>query len=84
MQGQGIGKALMQAAATWIEKNYPAAGMYLWVYEANAAARRFYESLGASNAERAVKENPGGGFANSLRYVWEIEKMNSLTQSNTP
>jgi ribosomal protein S18 acetylase RimI-like enzyme len=78
MQGRSIGKALMKAAAAWIEKNYPEAGMYLWVYEANVSARRFYENLGASNAELIVKENPGGGFANSLRYVWDIEKMSSF------
>lgn len=81
MQGQGIGKALVKAAAAWIQKNYPAAGMYLWVYEANVAARRFYENLGAGNAELIVKENPGGGFANSFRYVWAIEKMALLLSS---
>lgn len=78
MQGRGVGKALVQAAAAWIQKNYPTAGMYLWVYEANVAARGFYESLGASNAELILKENPGGGFANSFRYVWDTEKMSSL------
>lgn len=78
LKGKGIGTTLVKAAAAWIQKNCPAAGMYLWVYEANVAARRFYESLGASNAELVVKENPGGGFANSFRYVWDIEKMSSL------
>ncbi len=78
MKGRGIGKALVKAAAAWIRENHPSAGMYLWVYEANVAARRFYENLGAANAEFIVKENPGGGSANSFRYVWSIEKMSSL------
>jgi len=78
MKGQGIGKALMKAAAAWLQKNYPAAGMSLWVYEANVAARRFYENLGAYNAEFTVRENPGGGYANSFRYAWTIDKMFAL------
>jgi len=78
MKGQGIGTKLMEAAAAWVQKNCPEAGMYLWVYQANVAARRFYENLGATNAELILKENPGGGFANSFRYVWDIEKMSSL------
>lgn len=78
MQGRSIGKELMKAAAAWIQKNYPEAGMYLWVYEANTDARRFYESLGGLGVELILKENPGGGFSNSFRYVWGVEKMASL------
>ncbi len=78
LKGQGIGKALMRTAAQWIHRHYPAAGMYLWVYEANARARRFYESLGAANVENILKENPGGGTASSFRYAWTTEKMSLL------
>ncbi len=69
-RGHGIGKKLMKNAANWVNENYPKNGFYLWVYEKNASARRFYENLGAATPEMIVKENPGGGSANSIRCVW--------------
>ena len=71
VKGQGIGKSLMQAAAEWVRRHQQHPGVYLWVYEDNRSARRFYEKLGAENAEMHVKENPGGGSANTYRYVWK-------------
>ena len=38
--------------------------------EANAAARAFYERLGATNAGTIELEDPGGGYAPNCRYVW--------------
>lgn len=72
VKGQGIGKKLLQKAANWtlVHQHHP--GIYLWVYEDNQAARRFYENLGAENAEMQVKENPGGGTARTFRYVWRL------------
>lgn len=43
---------------------------YLWVYEDNYEARRFYEKMGGKNVESATYENPGGGISNTLRYAW--------------
>ncbi|MEO6039557.1 MAG: GNAT family N-acetyltransferase, partial [Saprospiraceae bacterium] len=77
-KGQGIGANLMQAAAAWLRKNHPEAGMYLWVYEANVAARRFYKKMGAARVEFAQRKNPGGGVARSFRYAWTLEKMFAL------
>jgi ribosomal protein S18 acetylase RimI-like enzyme len=70
LKGRGIGKKLMQKAAKWASKNHPNAGLYLWVYEDNYAARRFYEKMGGENVEEHIHENPDGSSSNTLRYAW--------------
>lgn len=70
MQGRGIGRALMHAAAGWLRESQPDRGMWLWVMEANTSARAFYERLGAANAETVNLQDPGGGYAPNCRYVW--------------
>jgi ribosomal protein S18 acetylase RimI-like enzyme len=67
---QGVGTALMRHAAKWLGTAHPDAGVYLWVMEANARAREFYERLGGSNAGTRTKLDPGGGSALNCRYVW--------------
>ena len=69
-KGQGIGKQLMHEAAKWIGDNYPNPHFYLWVYEDNYEARRFYEKMGGQNVERHLHDNPGGGASYALRYAW--------------
>jgi GNAT superfamily N-acetyltransferase len=66
----GVGRQLMQRAAQWLDQMYPELGVYLWAYEANVPARRFYERLGARHCETINKRDPGGGYALSYRYVW--------------
>jgi ribosomal protein S18 acetylase RimI-like enzyme len=70
MQGRGIGRALMRAVAEWLEEVQPARGVYLWVMEANAPARGFYEHLEAASAGTIDLMDPGGGHAPNCRYVW--------------
>ena len=65
-----VGRALMRSAAEWLYRVHPERGVYLWVMEANAAARAFYERLGATNAGTIDLEDPGGGHAPNCRYVW--------------
>ena len=72
--GTGAGRKLMLRAAQWLDRMYPQLGVYLWVYEANSPARRFYERLGASHRETINKRDPGGGYARSCRYVWTEPK----------
>jgi ribosomal protein S18 acetylase RimI-like enzyme len=67
---QGIGASLMRHAGAWLARVYPDAGIHLWVLEANAAARRFYERLGARNAGVATMETHGRAVVRSCRYVW--------------
>jgi ribosomal protein S18 acetylase RimI-like enzyme len=69
-QARGVGTTLMHEAARWVNARDASEGVYLWVMEANAVARRFYERLGAQNHERVEKQNPGGGVAPNLRYRW--------------
>jgi ribosomal protein S18 acetylase RimI-like enzyme len=68
--GRGLGRALMRNAGKWLSDTAPAAGVYLWVMEANAQARAFYDHLGATNTETVMLEDPGGGRAPNCRYVW--------------
>jgi GNAT superfamily N-acetyltransferase len=67
---RGVGRALMRSTAEWLCGLQPDGGVYLWVMEANAPARRFYERLGASHAGNVNLEDPGGGSAPNCRYVW--------------
>ena len=66
----GIGTQLIREVASRSQRDWPGVGLYLWVLEANAPARSFYERLGAQNAERSASEPPGGGTVIGLRYVW--------------
>ena len=70
LKGQGIGKRLMQEAAKWVTDNYPNPRFYLWVYENNHEARRFYEKMGGENVEMELYENADGSSSNVLRYAW--------------
>jgi len=69
-QGRGIGASLLRQAATWLAAHHADRGVYLLVLEANAGARRFYESLGARNAAVFPAEIHGGAVAPSCRYTW--------------
>jgi ribosomal protein S18 acetylase RimI-like enzyme len=69
-QRRGIGKALMNQAADWLISAYSDCGVYLWVLEGNTAARRFYESLGATHVETVEKELHPGGRGRICRYAW--------------
>ena len=68
---RGIGAEMMALTAREMIKldlNQP---LYLWVFEENHAARKFYDRMGGIIREESEIENPGGGKAPILRYVWE-------------
>jgi ribosomal protein S18 acetylase RimI-like enzyme len=67
---KGIGSELMRHAGAWLASRFPELGVHLWVLEANARARRFYESLGARNAGTSTMETHGRSLVRSCRYVW--------------
>ena len=69
-QGRGIGRALMDKAARWVNGQAPDEGLYLWVYEQNEGAISFYERAGGVRQEVTVVDNPGGGQGTVWRYVW--------------
>lgn len=66
----GVGSALMRQAGAWLSLHYAGLGVYLWVLEANAPARRFYERLGARDAGVSTLETHGGAIVRSCRYTW--------------
>ncbi len=72
LKGQGIGKQLIQKAMAWAKENYPNQGVYLWVFEANSASRRFYEAMGGVNIERVLHHNEDDTEGYALRYVWHF------------
>jgi hypothetical protein len=60
----------MRQAGAWLAERHPGLGVYLWVLEMNAPARRFYERIGGRNAEVTTMETHGGAVVRSCRYVW--------------
>lgn len=70
VKGLGIGTALLQRVGEWVKAHREHPGFYLWVFEKNHGARRFYENRGGENVEQAVKDNPGGGQALAFRVAW--------------
>lgn len=68
--GQGIGRALLAQAAEWLLRQRPNASLELFVFTANAPARRFYERLGARLIEEYSEPEPDGSLIPALRYAW--------------
>ena len=66
----GIASELMGRAADWFAANAGSPAVYLWVIEQNAGARRFYETLGATNAETVSLTLQSGNPGRTCRYVW--------------
>jgi ribosomal protein S18 acetylase RimI-like enzyme len=78
-KGRGVGRALMRRAGEWVCETQPGTGVYLWVMEANAPARAFYDRLGARNVETIDMADPGGGSAPNCRYVWPDARLLTTT-----
>lgn len=69
LQRRGLGRRLMRSVAS----RCAAAGearLYLWVLQANAAAHRFYECLGARREGEDLWIPPAGGALPRYRYAW--------------
>ncbi|WP_428509691.1 N-acetyltransferase family protein [Roseateles sp.] len=69
-KGQGIGRQLLLALSERCARDAGELGLYLWVFEANTAARAVYEHLGARPAERVVITLQDDSEAAEWRYVW--------------
>ncbi len=70
-QGRGLGAALIANVAHWCAQRYPALGLYLFVNQDNVRAQRFYQSLGANNAETAEWHAPDGSTVPTFRFTWQ-------------
>jgi len=65
---QGVGRALFQAAATWLTQN-ELPSLIVWVLAANVAARHFYERLGGRLvAEKSISIS--GAPYREVAYSW--------------
>lgn len=70
IQGRGLGRRLFAEAAQWVASREPGWPLHLWVFEANRAARGFYDRFRGEAVAREVKRTPGKAEVPSLRYVW--------------
>lgn len=61
----------MRQAGVWLAGRHPDLGVYLWVLEGSAAARPFYERIGARDAGVCVMETHGGAIVRRCRDVWD-------------
>lgn len=73
-QGRGIGRRLLAMTAEWVAECVPDATVYLWVFEKNVAARRFYRKLGALEAGVEEHDTPDGGRLLAVRCQWETPR----------
>ena len=70
-KGQSIGRLLMDIAARETMHRHSGDGMFLWVFEENHQARRFYAKLGGQDVERVLVDVPGGGKRPACRVAWK-------------
>jgi GNAT superfamily N-acetyltransferase len=66
--GIGVGRALINAAVAQLEQRGHQ-GLFLWVLEANARARAFYERQGWNHDGEAQTIEVGGRPLSELRYA---------------
>jgi GNAT superfamily N-acetyltransferase len=74
-KGSGIGSALLEQAARWGLEGWPDAGLFLWCYTANTAARGFYASRGGVEVEDIDKPGPDGQTLPEKRVAWKDPRL---------
>ncbi len=68
---RGIGTGLFLEVVDHCRRAAPEAGLYLYVFGANAKARRFYEHLGATDTGSEVRAPGAGGEPREIHtYAW--------------
>jgi GNAT superfamily N-acetyltransferase len=84
-RSRGVGRLLFGRAAQWVMSTEPGWPIHLWVFEANARARRFYDALGGEVVEHHKKEVLEGIAIPSVLYVWRDPQrlLNNLTPGST-
>ena len=84
-KGRGIGRLLLEVAARETQRRFPDDGVYLYVFDRNLAARRFYASIGGREVERGIVEPPGGGSQVHWRVAWDgAEQLLAFLGRETP
>jgi ribosomal protein S18 acetylase RimI-like enzyme len=69
-KGGGLGRRLMKAVAERLQRDGSTRPLYLWVLDANTAARAFYERLGAEVTDPQLSDPLGGRQHPVWRCVW--------------
>jgi GNAT superfamily N-acetyltransferase len=76
LRNKGIGRKLFIRATQWMIKTAPGLPIHLWVFEANGAARHFYDSLGGEIVDHQSKKIIKGIEIPSVLYIWhDLEKL---------
>lgn len=70
LKGGGLGRRLMQAVAERLQREGSTRPLYLWVLDANTAACRFYERLGAEVCDPRLSDPLAGQQHPVWRCVW--------------
>jgi ribosomal protein S18 acetylase RimI-like enzyme len=68
--GMGLGKQLMNQSFAHIHACNPHSGLFLWVFEKNQGAVKFYRNLGGLVVMEQIQPAPGGGSVNALKIAW--------------
>lgn len=70
MHGRGIGRMLLTQMVQEAAARATSPTVFLWVYEANVSARRFYERMGGACVEIRPRAAPDGSMPLTCRYRW--------------
>jgi GNAT superfamily N-acetyltransferase len=70
-RGAGIGLRLLESAAGEVERRGWPRGLHLWVFDANAGARRFYERHGGRVVAQTLYAASDGGHHPASCYAWD-------------
>jgi GNAT superfamily N-acetyltransferase len=70
LKGGGIGRALLARLCEVEEVQRPGRGFYLWVFRANAQARRFYDRIGGRVESESTVVAADDQVREVCRYVW--------------
>lgn len=75
LRNKGIGRQLFIRAARWVMATAPGVPIHLWVFEANGAARRFYDACEGKIVACQSKKIAQGVEILSVLYVWNDVQM---------
>lgn len=70
VKGKGIGARLFKKALKISKGLRPDSRLYLWVFDENTGAIKFYEKLGGKLVETVYKDVPGANTAKVRKYCW--------------
>lgn len=70
-KGHGLGRKLMQEAASYTLQNSDLSKYWLLVFSGNTAAKGFYEKVGGKLIDTKIYDSPDGQRLPVDQYVWE-------------